>query len=83
MEHDGEPKVVWVSSLAVRGEPRLATNECPVTGIGAESWKLLEDFQMRRLIGERSRVEELSARQADAFALLATEAAKVGGERDA
>jgi len=72
-----------VSSLSVRGEPRLATNECPVTGILAESWKLLEDFQMRRLMGEASRVEELSARQADAFAVLSAEAAKVGDERNA
>jgi hypothetical protein len=56
------PTVVWA-----RGGFALST--CPKSYVTAESESLLEDFLLRRRLGG-SRVEELSARQTEAFMVL-------------
>jgi len=48
----------------------MALDECPKSYITAESETVLEEFLVRKHIGGETRIEDLSARRVDAFAVL-------------
>ena len=56
-------------SAVVWARAGIALTTCPKAYLTAESEALLEDFLIRRRLGG-SRVEDLSARQAEAFMVL-------------
>ena len=59
---NARPAVVWARK-------NIAVTSCPRSLITAESEGLVEEFLVRRQLGGL-RVEELSARQAEAFLIL-------------
>ena len=56
---------VWVRK-------HVAIDSCPKSYISADSQSLVEEFWVRRKLG-RLRIEELTARQAEAFMILEQE----------
>lgn len=62
-----------MSRLGRPGEKRVASAECPVSYVTAESRSVLERFLAERQIGVAAGLDELPARTADAFVLLERE----------
>lgn len=77
------PAVVWVSSFAVAGEPRLALSECPVSFLGGESVSFIEDFLAHLAAGGGGDPRQWPARRVDAFTVLYTEMKKLEREEHA
>ena len=70
--------MVWVSKLRVRGESRLALEECPVSYITGESIAAVEDFLMHQLMGGGgAELLNWPSRRVDAFAVLGSELRKL------
>ena len=70
----GSERVVWARK-------DVALTECPRSYISAESLAWVEEYLVRRRLGE-VRVEELSAREAEAFLILEHEMAAERDGRD-
>jgi hypothetical protein len=71
---------VWVSPFGLKGEPRLALSECPVSFISGESVCFVEDFLAHTAAGGAGDMQTWPARRVDAFTLLFAEVRKQ--ERD-
>jgi hypothetical protein len=72
--------VVWVSSFALPGEPRLALSECPVSFVDGESLSFVEDFLAHAAAGGGGDLKEWRARRVDAFSVLHAEMKKLEWE---
>lgn len=62
-----------MSRLGRQGEKRMASEQCPVSYVTAESRSVLERFLAERQLGVVVSLDERPARIADAFVLLARE----------
>jgi hypothetical protein len=74
--------VVWVSRIASLGEPRVASQECPVSYVTGMSWVWLEDYLTFRELGGTADLKRWPARRVDAFVTLQAEVRKAQGGRD-
>lgn len=75
--------VVWVSSFAAAGEPRLALSECPVSFLAGASVSFIEDFLAHLAAGGGGDPRHWAARRVDAFTVLYTEMKKLEREEHA
>jgi hypothetical protein len=84
MEHpdEGAERPAWVSSFAIRGERRVASNECPVSFISGESVAWVELFAARKILGQDEDLHAWPARQVDALLLLSSELERIEGTRN-
>jgi hypothetical protein len=68
--------------LAIRGERRVASNECPVSFISGESVAWVELFAARKILGQDEDLHAWPARQVDALLLLSSELERIEGTRN-
>ncbi len=61
--------MVWISKIRVRGESRLALEECPVSYITGDSVAAVEDFLVHQLLSGGAELLNWPSRRVDAFAL--------------
>ena len=79
---EGAERPVWVSSLAIRGERRVASSECPVSFVSGESVAWVELFAARKILGQDEDLHAWPARQVDALLLLSSELERIEGTRN-
>ena len=69
--------MVWISKIRVRGESRLALEECPVSYITGDSVAAVEDFLVHQALEGRTELLNWPSRRVDAFAVLGSELRKM------
>ncbi|MBI3667249.1 MAG: hypothetical protein HY236_13665, partial [Acidobacteria bacterium] len=72
----GDSPVVWLWQNPGRPGDTVATTECPVSYVSADSMALLEDFYAHQALGRGEEILRWPARRVDAFALLKAELRK-------